>query len=165
MPAPTNSRPTISCCAASARRSICRAKIRAWSPPTTPASSSASPTYIAGATCAARRTCSANKCCWPAGWSKHGCGFVTVMDAGWDMHSNNNSPGIWPACTGSGHQVDHAVAAFLEDVEAARPVGQDYADRHGRDGPHAAHRPNRRPRPLGDLTPLLSRAADSRWGR
>jgi len=44
-----------------------------------------------------------------------GCGFVTVSDCGWDMHANNNSPkgmtGIWPM----GHQVDHAVAAFLED--------------------------------------------------
>ena len=23
---------------------------------------------------------------------EHGCGFVTVMDAGWDMHANENSP-------------------------------------------------------------------------
>ena len=45
-----------------------------------------------------------------------GCGFVTVSDCGWDMHANNNSPknmaGMWPM----GHQVDHAVAAFIEDV-------------------------------------------------
>lgn len=44
-----------------------------------------------------------------------GCGFVTVSDCGWDMHANNNSPkgmaGMWPM----GHQVDHAVAAFIED--------------------------------------------------
>jgi hypothetical protein len=47
-----------------------------------------------------------------------GCGFVTVSDCGWDYHANNNSPknmaGIYPM----GGQVDHAVAAFLEDVEA-----------------------------------------------
>jgi hypothetical protein len=45
-----------------------------------------------------------------------GCGFVTVSDCGWDMHANNNSPrqmGGLPAMT---RQVDHAVAAFLEDV-------------------------------------------------
>ncbi len=45
-----------------------------------------------------------------------GCGFVTVADAGWDMHGNNNS---LPRLTGIeplGRQVDHAVAAFLEDV-------------------------------------------------
>jgi hypothetical protein len=45
-----------------------------------------------------------------------GCGFVTVSDCGWDMHANSNSPkqmaGIWPM----GRQVDHAVAAFVEDI-------------------------------------------------
>jgi hypothetical protein len=44
-----------------------------------------------------------------------GCGFVTVSDCGWDMHANNNSPkgmaGMWPM----GQQVDHAVAAFIDD--------------------------------------------------
>jgi hypothetical protein len=46
-----------------------------------------------------------------------GCGFVTVSDCGWDMHANGNSPknmANLPLLTG---QVDHAVAAFLEDVE------------------------------------------------
>ncbi|MFT5121647.1 MAG: hypothetical protein ACI9TH_001977 [Kiritimatiellia bacterium] len=47
-----------------------------------------------------------------------GCGFVTVSDCGWDYHANNNSPknmaGIYPM----GGQVDHAVTAFLEDLEA-----------------------------------------------
>ncbi|HWE01924.1 MAG TPA: DUF1501 domain-containing protein [Tepidisphaeraceae bacterium] len=46
-----------------------------------------------------------------------GCGFVTVSDCGWDYHANGNSPkrmaGIYPM----GGQVDHAVSAFLEDVE------------------------------------------------
>ena len=45
-----------------------------------------------------------------------GCGFVTVSDCGWDYHANGNSPkhmtGIYPM----GGQVDHAVAAFLQDV-------------------------------------------------
>jgi len=45
-----------------------------------------------------------------------GAGYVTVSDCGWDYHANNNSPkgmtGIWPM----GHQVDHAVAAFIEDI-------------------------------------------------
>lgn len=46
-----------------------------------------------------------------------GCGFVTVGDAGWDMHGNRNS---LPRLTGIvplGQQVDHAVAAFLQDIE------------------------------------------------
>jgi uncharacterized protein (DUF1501 family) len=45
-----------------------------------------------------------------------GCGFVTVSDCGWDMHANGNSPkkmALLPTLAG---QVDHAVAAFLEDV-------------------------------------------------
>lgn len=46
-----------------------------------------------------------------------GCGFVTVSDCGWDYHANNNSPkgmkGIYPM----GGQVDHAVSAFIEDIE------------------------------------------------
>jgi hypothetical protein len=46
-----------------------------------------------------------------------GAGFVTVSDCGWDYHANGNSPknmaGIYPM----GHQVDHAVAAFLTDLE------------------------------------------------
>ena len=45
-----------------------------------------------------------------------GCGFVTVSDCGWDYHANGNSPkqmaGIWPM----GNQVDHAVAAFIQDL-------------------------------------------------
>jgi len=47
-----------------------------------------------------------------------GCGFVTVVDAGWDMHSNGNSPKRLGGMYWLGPQVDHAVTAFLEDVEA-----------------------------------------------
>jgi Protein of unknown function (DUF1501) len=46
-----------------------------------------------------------------------GCGFVTVMDAGWDMHSNGNSPKGLAGMKWLGPQVDHAVAAFLDDVK------------------------------------------------
>jgi hypothetical protein len=45
-----------------------------------------------------------------------GCGFVTVADAGWDMHSNGNSPKNLDGIKWLGPQVDHAVAAFLNDV-------------------------------------------------
>jgi hypothetical protein len=45
-----------------------------------------------------------------------GCGFVTVSDCGWDMHSNNNSPKNLGGFKMLGPQVDHAVAAFIEDV-------------------------------------------------
>ncbi len=45
-----------------------------------------------------------------------GCGFVTVSDCGWDHHSNNNSPKGLGGFPWLGSQVDHAVAAFIDDV-------------------------------------------------
>jgi hypothetical protein len=45
-----------------------------------------------------------------------GVGFVTVSDCGWDMHANNNSPKNMANLDPMARQVDHAVAAFLEDV-------------------------------------------------
>lgn len=47
-----------------------------------------------------------------------GCGFVTVSDCGWDMHSNGNSPKHLGGMKWLGPQVDHAVSAFIEDIEA-----------------------------------------------
>lgn len=44
-----------------------------------------------------------------------GCGFVTVSDCGWDHHSNNNSPKGLGGFRYLAPQVDHAVAAFIED--------------------------------------------------
>lgn len=45
-----------------------------------------------------------------------GCGFVTVHDACWDFHNDGNNPSHAKAMPVLGSQVDHAVAAFLEDV-------------------------------------------------
>src|SRR5205807_444678 len=45
-----------------------------------------------------------------------GCGFVTVSDCGWDMHANENSPKQMANLPPMTSQVDHAVAAFIEDV-------------------------------------------------
>jgi hypothetical protein len=45
-----------------------------------------------------------------------GCGFVTVSDCGWDMHANGNSPKQMANLPPMTSQVDHAVAAFIEDV-------------------------------------------------
>ena len=45
-----------------------------------------------------------------------GSRFVTVIDSGWDMHGNANSMGVPAGMQILGSQVDHAVAAFLEDV-------------------------------------------------
>jgi uncharacterized protein (DUF1501 family) len=46
-----------------------------------------------------------------------GCGFVTVSDCGWDMHANSNSPKNMGGLKWLAPQVDHAVAAFVEDVK------------------------------------------------
>jgi uncharacterized protein (DUF1501 family) len=46
-----------------------------------------------------------------------GAGFVTVSDCGWDMHANGNSPKKMDGLKWLAPQVDHAVAAFLEDVK------------------------------------------------
>lgn len=46
-----------------------------------------------------------------------GCGFITVSDCGWDFHSNQNSPRDLGGMSMLGPQVDHAVAAFLDDVQ------------------------------------------------
>jgi hypothetical protein len=46
-----------------------------------------------------------------------GCGFVTVSDCGWDMHANGNSPKKMTLLDPMARQVDHAVAAFIEDCK------------------------------------------------
>jgi hypothetical protein len=45
-----------------------------------------------------------------------GCGVVTVVDSGWDFHADGNNPGVPAGMAALGPQVDHAVAAFIEDV-------------------------------------------------
>jgi len=46
-----------------------------------------------------------------------GCGFVTVVDGCWDFHGDGNNPPTPVGMPLLGPQVDHAVAAFLDDVQ------------------------------------------------
>ncbi len=47
-----------------------------------------------------------------------GCSFVTVVDSSWDFHGGGaNNPGTPVGMNTLGAQVDHAVAAFLDDLE------------------------------------------------
>ncbi|HTU19807.1 MAG TPA: DUF1501 domain-containing protein [Gemmataceae bacterium] len=46
-----------------------------------------------------------------------GAGFVTVLDSCWDFHADGNNPGVPAGMAFLGPQLDHAVAAFLEDVQ------------------------------------------------
>jgi uncharacterized protein (DUF1501 family) len=45
-----------------------------------------------------------------------GCGFITVGCTGWDMHGNNGF-GLLDGMAVMGTALDHAVAAFLTDLE------------------------------------------------
>jgi uncharacterized protein (DUF1501 family) len=45
-----------------------------------------------------------------------GVRFVTVSDCGWDLHADGNSAKGMTAMEVLGRQVDHAVAAFLDDL-------------------------------------------------
>jgi hypothetical protein len=45
-----------------------------------------------------------------------GCGFVTVVDSCWDFHGDGNNPPTPVGMSFLGPQLDHAVAAFLDDV-------------------------------------------------
>jgi uncharacterized protein (DUF1501 family) len=46
-----------------------------------------------------------------------GCGFVTVHNPGWDMHGGPTQYNIPNGMEKLGRPVDHAVSAFLEDVQ------------------------------------------------
>jgi hypothetical protein len=46
-----------------------------------------------------------------------GAGFVTVVDSCWDFHADGNNPGVPQGMAFLGPQLDHAVAAFLDDVK------------------------------------------------
>lgn len=48
---------------------------------------------------------------------ENGCGFVTVVDGCWDFHADGNNPPVTVGMPLLGPQVDHAVAAFLDDLE------------------------------------------------
>ncbi|MEZ6066875.1 MAG: DUF1501 domain-containing protein [Planctomycetaceae bacterium] len=49
---------------------------------------------------------------------ERGCGFVTVTtNFVWDMHSDVNNAGVEEGMRYMGHPLDHAVSAFLEDIE------------------------------------------------
>lgn len=46
-----------------------------------------------------------------------GCGFVTIHNPGWDMHGGDTQLNMQRGMDELGRPLDHAVAAFLEDVE------------------------------------------------
>jgi uncharacterized protein (DUF1501 family) len=71
--------------------------------------------YDANAGCIGKLLCMARRLC------QAGCGFVTVHAsyAGvWDMHADGNNLNMTDGMNAIGWSLDHAVAAFIEDIEA-----------------------------------------------
>jgi len=99
---------------------------------------------------------------------EHGCGFVTVVDSCWDFHDDGNNP---PAAIGMpilGPQVDHAVSAFLDDLEerglsdrilliVTGEMGRSPKIGGGKRGGGTGH--------WGDLTPLLFAGGGLKMGQ
>ncbi len=48
---------------------------------------------------------------------ERGAGFVTVLDSCWDFHADGNNPSCPVGMSFLGPQLDHAVAAFLDDLK------------------------------------------------
>jgi len=94
-----------------------------------------------------------------------GCGFVTVSDCGWDMHSNGNSPKYLAGMNWLGPQVDHAVAAFIEDCEARGLRDKVLLVVTGEMGRTPRINKNGGRDHYGDLTPLLLYGGGLRMGQ
>jgi hypothetical protein len=84
-----------------------------------------------------------------------GCGFVTVPDGGWDMHSNENSPKNLGGLDYLGAQLDHAVSAFLEDVRERGLEDKILLVVTGEMGRSPRRNNNGGREHYGNLTPLL----------
>jgi uncharacterized protein (DUF1501 family) len=97
-----------------------------------------------------------------------GCGFVTVVDSCWDFHDDGNNP---PAAIGMpilAPQADHAVAAFLEDVDQrglsdqilliiTGEMGRSPGKKGGKNGGGTGH--------WGNLTPLVLAGGGLKMGQ
>jgi len=94
-----------------------------------------------------------------------GCGFVTVSDCGWDMHANENSPKNMEGLKWLAPQVDHAVAAFLEDVKERGLSDRVLLVVTGEMGRSPRLNKNGGREHHGDLTPLILAGGGLRMGQ
>ncbi|MEK6235155.1 MAG: DUF1501 domain-containing protein [Planctomycetales bacterium] len=94
-----------------------------------------------------------------------GCGFVTVSDCGWDMHSNGNSPKGLAGMKWLGPQVDHAVSTFIEDCEARGLRDKVLLVVTGEMGRTPRINKNGGRDHYGDVTPLLVYGGGLQMGR
>ena len=85
---------------------------------------------------------------------ERGCGFVTVTtNFVWDMHADVNNARVAEGMRYMGQPLDHAVSAFLEDLEARGLSDKILLVVLRRDGPDAEDQQERRPRSLGQPRP------------
>jgi hypothetical protein len=94
-----------------------------------------------------------------------GAGFVTVSDCGWDMHSNENSPKNLGGMNYLGAQVDHAVAAFLQDLQDRGLSDKVLLIVTGEMGRSPRRNRNGGRDHYGNLTPLLLAGGGLRMGQ
>lgn len=94
-----------------------------------------------------------------------GCGFVTVSDCGWDHHSNNNSPKGLGGFALLAPQVDHAVAAFIEDCRVRGLSDKILLVVTGEMGRTPRINRNGGRDHYGELTPLLVAGGGLRMGQ
>lgn len=94
-----------------------------------------------------------------------GCGFITVSDCGWDMHANSNSPKNMGGLQWLAPQVDHAVAAFLQDLKDRGLSDRILLIVTGEMGRSPRLNKNGGREHHGDLTPLLMAGGGLKMGQ
>jgi uncharacterized protein (DUF1501 family) len=94
-----------------------------------------------------------------------GVGFVTVSDCGWDHHANENSPKNLGGFPLLGGQVDHAVSAFLEDLQERGLSDKVLLIVTGEMGRSPRRNRNGGRDHYGELTPLLLAGGGLRMGQ
>jgi hypothetical protein len=94
-----------------------------------------------------------------------GCGFVTVVDGCWDFHGDGNNPPTPVGMGVLGPQLDHALAAFLEDLEERGLSEKILLLVTGEMGRSPGKGKNGGTGHWGDLTPLLVAGGGLRMGQ
>jgi uncharacterized protein (DUF1501 family) len=94
-----------------------------------------------------------------------GVGFVTVSDCGWDLHADSNSAKGMTAMEVLGRQVDHAVAAFLDDLKERGLEDRVLLIVTGEMGRSAKRNKNGGRDHWGELTPLVFAGGGLKMGQ
>lgn len=96
---------------------------------------------------------------------ENGCGFVTVADGCWDFHGDGNNPPNPVGMPVLGPQLDHAVSAFLDDLEDRGLSDKVLLVITGEMGRSSAKSGNGGTGHWADLTPLLLAGGGLKMGQ